>query len=75
MSLFKNVYLEVGLIKKSFYFQRNELNWTTHPQLQNSYQYGLLYLSINSSVLITSKEVLYIFIDYKIYQRKCIYQI
>uniref|UniRef100_A0A2K6QW97 Uncharacterized protein n=1 Tax=Rhinopithecus roxellana TaxID=61622 RepID=A0A2K6QW97_RHIRO len=60
--LFKNVYLEVGLIKKSFYFQRNELNWTTHPH-------------INSSVLITSKEVLYIFIDYKIYQRKCIYQI
>lgn len=59
-----------------FYFQR-EMNLILQsiPKLQNWYQSGFLYLNLNSSVLIISEEILYIFIDYKIYQRKCINQI
>uniref|UniRef100_A0A8C6G3U7 Uncharacterized protein n=1 Tax=Moschus moschiferus TaxID=68415 RepID=A0A8C6G3U7_MOSMO len=72
MSLFffRIVYLKVGLVKKVFYFQRSELNWTVHPQLQNSYQSGLLYLGVKSVVLMTSEEIFHIFINYKSYQRK-----
>lgn len=50
--------------------KRNDLNWAVHPQLWYWYQSGLLCLSVNSSVNFTSEESLYIFIDYKIYQRK-----
>lgn len=39
--------------------KRKELNWTIHPQLQNWYQTGLLYLCVNSSVLIVSEEILH----------------
>lgn len=67
------MYLEVGLIH-SLFSKRNKLNWTIHPQLQNFYQSGLLYLRVNSSLLITAEEILY-FIDQKIYQRKRINQI